>query len=304
VCNEGWARFPARGTAGQCTISPALTLALCATSALGALSLLYTSVRKLHKEKRAKRATPLFMVPLLLASVTCLIADCLQAVDPTRVLMGDPSVTALKMATGVLINDVGVRYQFLRFRTVELAKVHRLAKAHRDDLSMDATLRGVERVMLFRTTAEVALCVAVAALCIGLSASVSTRVGDAICYWVLAVVVVISFVARNTRLLLETLESIAANTDASGDIAARICAAQRQASTFRRYSVAVVCVVILGSVIALVSLPFTDQWAHFFLEAILIAAVVGTAALQRAHKRIGNAPSSVVCSSFFKREKK
>ena len=282
-CDKGWTRLPAHGTAGMCTVNPSLSLAFCAVSTACAVSLLAGTAAAL----RGGTAQRWSMLPLIVACLLCLVADTKQVLEPTSVMWADAFwSTLLKMVSGFLINDVVVRFTFLRYRTYLLAKA-RIGTSQAAHLVKQTD---VELALLRRTFLEIAaaFCVFVAAFCLAFSSS-STRVTGSIvfAYWALAPAVVAKFIVHTTRSLLDTLADISDNQ--SGEFSkslSRVHLAKAKAATVRNITVTVYAVICISSLGLLALLPYTAQYVHLHTDTIYVAAMGGCAINQRAQSRI------------------
>jgi hypothetical protein len=278
-CDAGWTRFPARGAAEKCTVNASLTLALCAVSAVCAISLLAGIAISRRVSHRSST------VPLICACVLCLIADIMQVLEPASIVWVDPWVTVLKAGSGLLLNDVFMRFTFLRYRTVLLAKMRQTTEASAPVESGD-----VQGALLRRTYFEIAMtvCVWAPTLCLGLS-SLSTRITSsfvfAYCAWGPAVVA--KFIAQTTRSILESLKFISASLgETGGDMGTRVNVARSKALAVRNTSFMSYAFIFVWSLCALALSEYTAQYVHLQYEGVYVAALGGCAVNQCAQIRI------------------
>ncbi len=281
-CDAGWTRFPARGAAGMCTVNASLTRVLCAVSAVCAVSLLVESMTSL----RAAGCVSSLYAACIVFCTLCLIADMIQVLEPTSVVWNDPLVTVLKATSCMLVNDVAVRFTFLRYRTYLLASAWR--KTPRSSQPVDQV--DIERALLRRTHVEVAvvMCVFVAVLCLALS-SLSTRIASSIvfAYSAFTPAVVAIFIVQTTTSVLESLAFISANQGVTtGEVVERINLARSKSVTVRNVCLVCYAFICAASVGVLAFSSYTSQYVHIHFEAIYLVALGGAAINQRAQKRI------------------
>ena len=274
ACHAGWALFPARDAAPRCTVQPTLQLALCVVSAVCSLATLAATTARLRQGRQDRRSELEDSVGVVLASALILAADALQIADPRRVMTSDGWLTLTRMAGGMVVQDVVVRYGFLRLRAAGLASTSSEAA--------QTTTR-----LLERTRAEVVFAgvFGAAVLCVAARAGSTRGTVAALCaYCLVAPLFALAFILRTTSSALTSLCFV----DAYGppEQARRAARSIRKVSALRRITLVVYAFNCTLPLAMLVFLPYTEQWAWFVFDIMSCAAIFAVAANQHVQARI------------------
>lgn len=267
ACDAGWAMFPAVGAAQRCTVSYAAVLAFAAFQAASAAVLVTCSVGQLRGGKR-------FEAGLVTAAGLCsLCGALLQVALPARLAVdiGSGAVFVLKVTSGMLTSNVCTRLTILRYQQVAIDKVKR-------EGALQAA-GGNERATAVRVEIAASLCVLITYLAVATSWRISTRYAAAalFLFWFVAPASVLASTIMTTRSFLIELDRVeslfsydAKNTNAlthfEKKMSRRISLAKEKARKLRNLVGVGFGSVIFLSAVALVLLPFSDQWCWIVYE--------------------------------------
>jgi hypothetical protein len=268
--------FPAVGDAPRCTVSHGAVLAFAAFQAASAAVLVACSVGQLRGDKRLEAG-------LVTAAGLCsLCGALLQLALPARLAVdsGSGAVFVLKMTSCMLTSNVCTRLTILKYQQAAINKVNRESSRpialHAEGGNAEG---GNERATAVRVEIAASLCVFITYLAVATSWRISTRHAAAalFLFWLVAPASVWASTIKSTRSLLIELgmiesifsydaENINNMTRFENTMSWRISLAKEKARKLRNLVGVGFGSVMLLSAVAIVLLPFSDQWCWIVYE--------------------------------------